>query len=92
MLNDYIYCCDVHTTLIFLRAFNKLHEVQLVQLMGGKGGLNSCGYCNRARSIKKSPSCKRDEITLEAVKMWVRIHLEQQLTGRQHADTFLEMC
>ena len=69
-----------------------MHEDQLVQLMGGKGGFNTCGYCNRARSIKKSSSCKRDEITLEAVKKWVRIHLEQQQTERQHADNFLEMC
>jgi hypothetical protein len=60
MWHDYIYCCDVQKTLkhnrasypTFLRAFNKLHEVQLVQLMGGKRGFNTCGYCNRARSIK----------------------------------------
>ena len=100
MWHDYTYGCDVYKTLkhnrasypTFLRAFNKLHEDKLVQLMGGKGGFNTCGYCNRARSIKKSSSCKRDEITLEAVQKWIKIHLEQQQTERQHADNFLEMC
>jgi len=100
MWQDYIYSCDVFKTLksnrasypTFLRAFNKLHEDELVQLMGGKGGFNTCGYCSRALSIKKSSACKRDAITLEAVKKWIRIHLLQQETERQHADNFLEKC
>jgi hypothetical protein len=29
---------------------------------------------------------------LEAVKKWIRIHLLQQQTERQHADNFLEDC
>ena len=63
-----------------------------MKLMSGKGGFNTCGYCNRALSIKKSASCKRDAITLEAVKKWLRIHLLQQQTERQHADNFLDEC
>ena len=97
---DYIYHCDVYKILkanrasyaTFLRAWNKLHEDQLVKLMTGKGGFNTCGYCNRALSIKKSAHCKRDAITLEAVKKWLRIHLIQQQTERQHADNFLDDC
>jgi hypothetical protein len=97
---DYIYHCEVYKVLkanrasyaTFLRAWNKLHQDEIVKLMTGKGGFNTCGYCARALSIKKSASCKRDEITLEAVKKWLRIHLLQQQTERQHADNFLEAC
>ena len=98
--SDYIYHCDAYKVIqsnrasyaTFLRAWNKLHEDELVKLMSGKGGFNTCGYCSRALSIKKSASCKRDAITLEAVKKWLRIHLIQQQTERQHADNFLDDC
>ncbi len=98
--SDYMYHCEVYKVLkanrasypTFLRAWNKLHEDEIVKLMNGKGGFNTCGYCARALSIKKSSSCKRDEVTLEAVKKWIRIHLLQQQTERQHADNFLEKC
>jgi hypothetical protein len=97
---DYIYNCEVQKVLksnrasypTFLRAWNTLHKDEIVRLMTGKGGFNTCGYCNRALSIKKSASCKRDEMTMEAVKKWVRIHLLQQQTERQHADNFLDKC
>ena len=76
----------------FLRAWNELHEEELVRLLGGKGGFQTCSICNNCLQIKKSSYCKKDLITVDVVRKISRMHLLQQQNERQHAENFIHAC
>jgi hypothetical protein len=76
----------------FLRAWNKLHEDEIVKLLGGKGGFQTCSVCNQCLNIKKTSIYQKDQLTLDAVRKIVRLHLQQQQTERQHAENVIHHC
>jgi hypothetical protein len=49
--------------------------------------MNTCALCNNVTAIKRSPCCKRDIITRVALLNLSRLHLLQQATERQHAES-----
>jgi hypothetical protein len=75
----------------FNRAFSDMYDDGLVQLLGGKGGFQTCSICNNALAIKKSAAGRRDLGTIEIVKKLMRQHLLYQQNERQHAENFIEL-
>ncbi len=73
----------------FLRAWKELHEKDLVRLLGGKGGFQTCSIYNNFLQIKKSSYCKKDMVTVEVVRKISRMHLLQQQNERQHAENII---
>ena len=76
----------------FLRAFRKMHNDEIVKLLGGKGGFQTCSVCNQCLNIKKTSIYQKDQLTLDAVRKIVRLHLQQQQTERQHAENVVHQC
>lgn len=99
---EYQYECDVSIPRVlesnrasystFIRAWNKLHDAELVKLQGGKGGFQTCAICNHCTEIKKSSECKKDRSTIEVIRKISRMHLLQQQTERQHAENVIRAC
>ena len=75
MYTEYEYQCEWSSPVVtadmrasyatFVRAWKKLHKEDLVRLMGGKGGFQTCAICNHCIEIKRSAQCKHDLVTVE---------------------------
>lgn len=84
--------CDLTgSSATFRRAFKEMAEDGLVQLLGGKGGFQTCSVCNNALAIKKSAASRRDLVTINIVKKLLRNHLIQQQNERQHAENWIQL-
>ena len=102
VFTEYEFHCEAANPLIleadraskstFLRAWKELHEAELVRLLGGKGGFQTCAICSNCLKIKKSSYCKKDMITVEVVRKISRMHLLQQQNERQHAENVIHAC
>jgi hypothetical protein len=102
VFSEYQYQCDVALPRVlesnrasystFLRAWNKLHDSELVKLLGGKGAFQTCAICNHCIEIKKSAACKREQSTIDVIRKISRMHLLQQQTERQHAENVIHAC
>jgi hypothetical protein len=64
----------------------------MVQLMGGKGGFETCAFCNHCIAMKRSAAAKRDRATIDIIRALQRLHLKQQAIERQHCDNFVYKC
>ena len=96
--SEYCYHCDVLQTpgskraryTLFKQCFNELKQMGIVKLRTGKSGFPVCGMCNNIFGLKKSASCKKDEVTRDVLLKLSRLHLLQQKTERLHADNKVE--
>ncbi len=69
-----------------------MHRQKKVQLLGGKGGFETCAFCNHCLAIKRSVAKKRDRATIEIMRALHRLHLKQQHIERQHCENFIFKC
>jgi hypothetical protein len=76
----------------FKKTYLKMHRQKKVQLLGGKGGFETCAFCNHCIAIKRSAAKKRDRATIEILRALHRLHLKQQHIERQHCENFIFKC
>ena len=76
----------------FKKTYNKLYRLGKIQLLGGKGGFETCSFCNHCIAMKRSAAAKRDRATIDIIRALQRLHMKQQSIERQHCDNFVYKC
>jgi len=74
---------------LFKLVYKEMHDAKLIQLLGGKGGFQTCSICNHCLAVKKSAAANRDRSTIEVVRALHRIHLKQEQLERQHCENYI---
>jgi hypothetical protein len=73
----------------FKKTYLKMYRKNLVQLMGGKSGFETCAFCNHCVAIKRSAAAKHDRSTIDIMRALQRLHMKQEGLERQHCENFI---
>jgi hypothetical protein len=53
----------------FRQSFHAMYGAKLVQLLGGKGGFQTCAICNHCLALKKAAAGRRDRVTIDLIRI-----------------------
>jgi len=76
----------------FKRAYEEMYEEDLVQLLGGKSGFNTCSICNELLTLKKNAAKDQDPLSFEVTQHVHKLHLKLQQRERQHAENYIHLA